>query len=161
MKAKSKEERERKEINKSISKAKRIVKSDEFEKIFKMLIKPINLKSNAIDVLGDNYIREVRSHIKCDKILLPSALITAQLHKDNANNQVSDLANDSHYAEHKAEIRNIAILYLCGSICHALASRVKAEAYKDYRDIDYIAKSKAFYDEADGYYNGLSKEFGI
>lgn len=100
------------------------------------------------DVFGskEELIKLVRRHLAVengDDGFLTDEIITADLHIDVAVGLSGDayrfvIAAD----DDKAQKARLSCLYrLCGSICHALSSRVKDDKYAAYRDRDWLKAS--------------------
>lgn len=103
------------------------------------------------DVFGskEELIKLVRRHLAIengDDGFLTDEIITADLHIDVAIGLSEDvysyvIAGDND----KVMKARLSCLYrLCGSICHALASRVKNDKYAAYRDKDWLNASANF-----------------
>lgn len=100
------------------------------------------------DVFGskEELIKLVRRHLAVengDDGFLTDEIITADLHIDVAVGLSGDaygyILTSSFDKSYKARL---SCLYrLCGSICHALSSRVKDDKYAAYRDRDWLKAS--------------------
>lgn len=112
-----------------------------------------NSKRNMFiyDVFGgrENLIKQVRETLDISNDFdgfLTDEIITADLHIDVAVGLSEDvysyvIAGDND----KANKARLSCLYrLCGSICHALASRVKNDRFAAYRDKDWLKASANF-----------------
>ena len=81
-----------------------------------------------------------------DNNFLTDEIILAPLHLDVAIVLAQDVMSfvDGKDLE-KAETAKKVFLYrLCGSICHALSSRVKSDKYEAHRNIDWLKMSEDF-----------------
>lgn len=103
------------------------------------------------DVFGskEELIKLVRRHLAVengDDGFLTDEIITADLHIDVAIGLSGDAYNFVIAADgNKALKARLSCLYrLCGSICHALSSRVRDDKYVAYRDRDWLKASANF-----------------
>lgn len=103
------------------------------------------------DVFGnkEELIKLVRRHLAIENGedgFLTDEIITAPLHIDVAIGLSEDvysyiIAGDNDKA---IKVRLSCLYRLCGSICHALASRVKNDRFAAYRDKDWLKASANF-----------------
>ena len=103
------------------------------------------------DVFGskEELIKLVRRHLAVengDDGFLTDEIITADLHIDVAVGLSEDAYSFVIAADDdKALKARLSCLYrLCGSICHALASRAKNDRFTAYRDRDWLKASANF-----------------
>ena len=92
------------------------------------------------EVFGKDFVSDVRGRISADKIFLTDDIIKADLHLEVAIKQCGKLLRAKKYKDNENEIREIAILFLCASICRALFSRAKDIKFKSYANGDYWQK---------------------
>lgn len=120
-----------------------------------MKSKPITKESKRAMILNDVFgshkeavakIREMLDLTNAEDDFLTDEIITAPLHVDVAT-KMSEECLDLIYSNDKniSEKAKKCFAYrLCGSICHALSSRVKNDKYAQHRDIDWLKMSKDF-----------------
>lgn len=122
--------------------AKRAEETKEFDKNLKeVATNAPTLESKAKlsdkEIFGDNFVTVAREKIGADKILLTDEMIKAKLHLDVAKKSMGKLLKTEKYKDNETEIREITIMYLCASICKALANRVKDIKFASYADVNY------------------------
>lgn len=134
MKARTSQERAIKEV-------KKVVK-DINKEVDKTQPKEKTVKYTNEFILGENFINEARTRIGVSNHILTDEIITAKLHLGIARKQVEVFLNRKTYPDNKEQVRDIAINYLCGSICHALFSKTNdVEIYKKYVDFYFKANN--------------------
>ena len=95
-------------------------------------------------------VRETLSLEENTDDFLTDEIILAPLHTDVAA-ETSEYMMSFLYSgnEDKTKLARKNCMYnLCGSICHALASRVKDERFAAHRNIDWLEMSQTFYNIA-------------
>lgn len=104
------------------------------------------------DVFGNSQemIRKVREKLSLEENsddFLTDEIILAPLHADVAAGVSEDILSFVYSGnENQTELAKKGCLNnLCGSICHALASRVKDERFSAHRNIDWLKMSQTFY----------------
>lgn len=112
-------------------------------------------------IFGDNFVTVVREKIGADKILLTDEIIKADLHLETAISLCGKLLRTDKYKANETEIREIAIMYLCASICKALFSRVKDIKFRSYADNDYWQKYIDFIYPANNKKVALMSKLGL
>ena len=91
-------------------------------------------------------IREMLDLTNPEDDFLTDEIITAPLHFDVAlkmSEGIIDLI-ESDNKDISDKAKKCFSYRLCGSICHALSSRVKNEKYANHRDIEWLKMSKDF-----------------
>lgn len=81
-----------------------------------------------------------------DTDFLTDEIILAPLHLDVAIVLAQDVMSfvDGKDLEKAETAKKVFFYRLCGSICHALSSRVKSDKYESHRNIDWLKMSEDF-----------------
>lgn len=118
------------------------------------------------EVFGKGFRDKVRSLVKADNVFLPDSVICADLHIENSRRLIEpiiDLIVKHEIVISPEQIRRIeevARLYLAGSICMALASRARSEAFAECRDVGWRSKGQSLTFRANVALNALHSEIG-
>lgn len=112
-------------------------------------------------IFGENFVEAVRNKILADYFILPDEMIQADLHIQVARKQVENFTESNKYIGNEEKVREIALNYLSASVCHALSSRVKEIAYKDYAGYNYHNKYVGFLFKANNEKVKLMSELGL
>lgn len=82
-----------------------------------------------------------------DSNFLTDEIILSPLHLDVAIVLAQDVMSfvDGKDLEKAETAKKVFFYRLCGSICHALSSRVKNDKYAQHRDIDWLKMSEDFH----------------
>lgn len=128
------------------------------EIIKKQTPQPIKCKIAKEVLFGADYVSQVKSMIGTNSTILPDSIIEADLHEAVARKNVECFIDSDRYSEYAKRVKEIAILYLCGSICHALNSRSNSQQFRAYADKNYFEMYVEFYRKANQEKNELLSE---